>query len=618
MSRKRKIRKWFSLMLAFALLVTSIQAFDCTKIFAKQYTDNGCVLWVRDRARQIGITLPGTGKNEFGLFGANNFWRTLNYSKGNEPAQYALAVWKYTTGDLRNYGHVAFVESVDGNNVTITEGGCPSNYIYNGNQGVRRETIPKSSMEGHGGDTGFLGYIYLKGTPAPREHDPEGWLDSAWTAPGQLTVSGWALDRDNAGKAIKVHIYIGDRARTGSTAEVHVVRADQYRDDVGKSIGCGYYHGFSATINTNKTGNQTIYAYGINIDSNGNDNGKNNPELYGAKSVNIPPKINYSVNTGSASDIKNKKATISGSLSPAGNANSWGFYAGTSENEMKKYTVSASSTNSANMKAQIGDYMTLKPGTKYYYRTWAWVNDQEKKGSVNSFVTTAVKPEIPELKVSADSKDIGIGDAPEFSWKAVDQADYYKLYLYDEDGQIVQKSDKITGTKYAFGAVEADGEYSACIEAYNEVGTKGKSEVASFTVHPDVTVKFMDADSFVDAGDDYEPAVLSEQKVHYGKSATKPADPQHKGYTFSKWVGNYSSVKEDAVVKAEYKINQYKVTYIDSVTNEELGSEKVTYYSAANPVDYTVATGYKKTGYDGWDKDYKHITEDTKLYTCFG
>lgn len=615
---RRRIRKWLSVIFVFAIVMSSIQSFDCTKIFAADYSTAGCVSWVKDRARQIGITLPGTGKNEFGLFGANNYWRTLNYSKGSEPAQYALAVWKYTSGAYRNYGHVAFVESVDGNNVTITEGGCPKNYSYNGHTGARRKTVSKSSMEGLGGCTGFYGYIYLRGTPAPREYDPEGWLDSVSTAPGQITVNGWALDRDNSGKAIKVHIYIGDRVRTGHNAEVHCITANKYRDDVGKTIGCGYYHGFSETINTGKTGVQTIYAYAINVDQNGNDNGKNNPELYGSKTVNIPQKISYSVNTGSASDLKNKKAVISGSLSPAGNANSWGFYAGTSENEMKKYTVSASSTNSANMKAQVGNYVTLKPGTKYYYQTWAWVNDQEKKGSVSSFVTTAVKPEIPELKVSVDSKDIGVGDAPEFSWKAVDQADYYKLYLYDENGQAVQESDKITGTKYAFGAVDADGEYSACIEAYNEVGTKGKSEIVSFTVHPDVTVKFMDADSFVDAGDDYEPEVLSEQKVHYGKSATKPADPLHKGYTFSKWVGNYSAVKEDAVVKAEYKINQYKVTYIDSVTNEELGSEKVTYYGSANPVDYSVETGYKKTGYDGWDKDYKHITEDTKLYTCFG
>lgn len=455
---------------------------------------------------------------------------------------------------------------------------------------------------------------YIYGSAQPADRVPTGCLDSVEAAPGQVTVSGWCFDADCTSKAVGIHVYIDGPAGTGKFFGSGIANLEG--SDVNRAHGCGNYHRFRFTINTSYTGNHSIWVHGLDIDRNGNAV-DNNPS-FGSKSVNIPQKINYSVNTGSVSDIKNKKATISGSLSPAGNANSWGFYAGTSENEMKKYTVSASSTNSANMKAQIGDYMTLKPGTKYYYRTWAWVNDQEKKGSVNSFVTTAVKPEIPELKVSADSKDIGIGDAPEFSWKAVDQADYYKLYLYDEDGQIVQKSDKITGTKYAFGAVEADGEYSACIEAYNEVGTKGKSEVASFTVHPDVTVKFMDADSFVDAGDDYEPAVLSEQKVHYGKSATKPADPQHKGYTFSKWVGNYSSVKEDAVVKAEYKINQYKVTYIDSVTNEELGSEKVTYYSAANPVDYTVATGYKKTGYDGWDKDYKHITEDTKLYTCFG
>ena len=610
MSRKMR-KKIQAIMLVFAMVISVFQGIPGLKIdwapksqafswtVAAEYdnlpfaTKNNCVAFARYKVP----SLPG------GLWNLADKKRIIN---SYNPVAGAIAIMYQRVNAKVNYGdtvgHVAYVESVNGGKITTLDGGAGGAHIY------RAKGTPV--------ELGVIGYYVPNHIET--EHDPEGYFDDITSSPGQITVRGWALDRDNTSKAIKVHIYIGDRARSGSTAEVHVIRADQYREDVGRTIGCGYYHGFSATINTSKTGTQNVYAYAINIDKNGNDNGKNNPELQTHKMLGIPAKINYSVNTGSASDIKNKKAVISGSLSPAGNANSWGFYAGTSENEMKKYTVSASSTNSANMKAQIGDYVTLKPGTKYYYQTWAWVNDQEKKGSVSSFVTTAVKPEIPELKVSVDSKDIGVGDAPEFSWKAVDQADYYKLYLYDENGQAVQESDEITGTKYAFGAVDADGVYSACIEAYNEVGTKGKSEIVSFTVHPDVTVKFMDADSFVDAGDDYEPEVLSEQKVHYGKSATKPADPQHKGYTFAKWVGNYSAVKEDAVVKAEYKINQYKVTYIDSVTNEELGSEKVTYYSSANPVDYSVETGYKKTGYDGWDKDYKHITEDTKLYTCFG
>lgn len=332
----------------------------------------------------------------------------------------------------------------------------------------------------------------------------------------------------------------------------------------------------------------------------------------------VQPVVTYTVNTGSATNIKNKDAQISGSLSPNGNANSWGFYIGTSENNMTKCTVSVASTASGNMSAQIAKYYNLRPGTKYYYRTWAWVNDQEKKGNVGSFTTTSVKPDIPVVKTDSKSKDIGIGDAPSISWKETDQADSYKVYLYDGDGEMIQTAENITGTKYAFKALEVSGTYTARVESVNEMGSKGLSEATEIEVHPDVTVKFMNADSFVDVDEDYEPEIVSEQQVHWGKSANKPADPSHTGYTFKKWDGNYSNVKEDTIVKAVYDIKQYTVKYIDSETKEVLKKEKVDYYSAGNPAEYNVPTGYVKTGYDGWDKDYKCITEDVDLYTCIG
>ncbi len=135
---------------------------------AKDYTNGGCVQWVKDRtASVLGIMLPPTGMNEFGLYGANNYWRTLNYNKGSEPAKYSLAVWKYNNAGANSnygkYGHVAFVEDVSGNNVTVTEGGC-SGYSYAGNTGVIHRTVSKSKMATLGGCSGFYGYIYLTGS----------------------------------------------------------------------------------------------------------------------------------------------------------------------------------------------------------------------------------------------------------------------------------------------------------------------------------------------------------------------------------------------------------------------------------------------------------------------
>ena len=444
--------------------------------------------------------------------------------------------------------------------------------------------------------------------------EPQGYVDKIEALHGQVNVVGWTFDRDSINTSIKVHVYVGGPAGSG---EVHVIRANAERTDVNNVHGTGNYHGFNVTIPTEKTGIQDVYIYAINVDRNGNDNGLNNP-LIGHGKVNILPKINYKVNTVNADKINNTSAVISGSLSPAGTAASWGFYLGENGTDMKYYTVSSSATPSAGMSASTAAFEKLKPGTAYCYQVWANVNNQIKKGGIQFFWTTAVKPEIPVLRVDAKSKEIGIADAPSVSWKDVDQAEYYRLRLYGPDGELVEESEEVTGTKYAFKAVERDGTYTASIEAYNSVGSKGESQRAEIVVHPDVTVEFRNADTFVDVGEDYEPEVLSEQKVHWGKDALKPAEPSHTGYTFTKWDGVYTGVKEDTVVKAVYTINTYNVTFIDSLTSKELGRQKVEYYSAASPVEFDVPTAYKKTGYDGWDKNYKCITEDTTLYSCIG
>ena len=93
--KKRTRRSIGSVILAATLIVSMF--FGCftqkKNCAAKDYTNGGCVQWVKDRAQSVlGITLPATGMNEFGLYGANNYWRTLNYDKGSEPAKYALAV----------------------------------------------------------------------------------------------------------------------------------------------------------------------------------------------------------------------------------------------------------------------------------------------------------------------------------------------------------------------------------------------------------------------------------------------------------------------------------------------------------------------------------------------
>lgn len=326
---------------------------------------------------------------------------------------------------------------------------------------------------------------------------------------------------------------------------------------------------------------------------------------------------NYQITTCGATNISNNDARILGSMSPAGNVNSWGFYVGPNTGAMAKITVSGQ-TYSGNMGCNIGNYYKLNYGTTYYYKIWAVVNGQEKQGGVGSFRTTATKPDIPTLKIASNYQNIGLESSATVNWNATRNTKYYKAYLYNSDNELIETSGQVMGTKYAFKAAQKVGTYHAKVEAYNEVGTKGQSNEVSFTVHPDVTVTFVDADSFVDVPVGTEPVELGKQTIHYGGTANAPADPEHTGYTFKKWSKSFSNVKEDIVVKAEYQINRYTVRYVDSTTQEVLGTEEVDYYSSANPVDFKMPMGYVKTGYDGWDKDYKCITANTTLNTCIG
>ncbi|SFC24982.1 signal peptide-containing protein, YSIRK family [Streptococcus gallolyticus] len=152
------------------------------------YRDGGCVLWCNNRVKELlGITLPPTGISPSGVAGASNWWYTLSgYSKGNEPAKYALAIWRYTTvSGYENYGHVAFVEEVNGDTVTISQGGVYGAY-WNGNLGVSYKNYSKSQVANIART--FLGYVYLKEKPvvAIKRYD----VDKLSASVGQTISNG--------------------------------------------------------------------------------------------------------------------------------------------------------------------------------------------------------------------------------------------------------------------------------------------------------------------------------------------------------------------------------------------------------------------------------------------
>ena len=100
---------------------------------------------------------------------------------------------------------------------------------------------------------------------------PFGFLDSATTAPGAVTVSGWALDPDTTAP-INVHVLVD------GVPQQFV--ADRPRPDVGRVFGLGDAHGYTVTVPATP-GARTVCVVAINTPTGPN------PQL-GCRSVTVP------------------------------------------------------------------------------------------------------------------------------------------------------------------------------------------------------------------------------------------------------------------------------------------------------------------------------------------
>lgn len=559
------------------------------------------------------------GKKHYGSFGDCNGFGTGVVIKGTDGRIYHYAHMLGESIPSKVYKG-ATVEKGQIIGQVGTTGNSTGNHLHfaissHGDKYYENLVNPKGST-----------FSYSKSKPGFNQY-PFGFIGKCSTGAGTLTVRGWAYDPDNKGKTINVRVYYKKSDNTYQF--IGTGPANLVNETADKKFKCGKKHAFIFTLDTTKfpKGKKEIYITGVNIDKSGKAAGSNAFLTKGSSAVTsvsfIEKKAAYKVVTGDAKNVLNTSATISGKTEPPGTVNSWGFYLGISESDMNshKYPVALKPTSSANMSAQVANYTKLQPGRKYFYKIYANIGGKEVVASnYNTFQTTTVKPDIPQLKVDSKTEEIGIGDSPIFNWAKVNNAEYYKLYVYDEAGNEIKTVDNITGETCSIEAIQEAGTYTACIESYNSVGTKGKSEEVSFIVHPNVNVTFMDADSFADVDPEtYTPEVLGTSEVAWGHDAELPAKPSHNGYTFTGWSDESKAVKEDVTVVAEYERNTYTVTFVDSKTGDTIGeSQKVSYFKAANPPDFSVESGYAKLGYNGWDKDYNCITEDTTMYTCVG
>ena len=105
---------------------------------------------------------------------------------------------------------------------------------------------------------------------------------------------------------------------------------------------------------------------------------------------------------------------------------------------------------------------------------------------------------------------------------------------------------------------------------------------------------------------DWDGAIIKTEQVISGGFATVPTDPIREGYTFIGWDKDFSNVIENMTITAIYKINRYRVDFLDW-DNTILKSDSVDWNTSATAPSDPLREGYT---FIGWDKDYHNITED--------
>ncbi len=187
---------------------------------------------------------------------AGDWYGKTTYPTGTEPRVGSIICLKYPWGD-----HVAFVEAFDKKTIYTTD---------SDNEAVLGVTYKEDQYKSYWAQTPIkrdsstiVGYIYLDELATSACQDPRGYLDAAVGGEGTVRVAGWAIDDDAPDEALEIHVYVGGpSAEEGGEGHRFIWANIQREEEVGK-------HGFDATFETEKRGNQPVYVYAINATSAG-------------------------------------------------------------------------------------------------------------------------------------------------------------------------------------------------------------------------------------------------------------------------------------------------------------------------------------------------------------
>lgn len=209
------------------------------------------------------------------------------------------------------------------------------------------------------------------------------------------------------------------------------------------------------------------------------------------------------------------------------------------------------------------------------------------------------KPSTPTINVNKTG-DVAVGDTVTVSWSAANATSYDVTFT----GAATLSNTTKTSQTYT---LSNPGTYSVTVNAKNSSGTAYAQKNAFINAHSPSTVTFKD----------YNGRVLNTQKVKWNASAVAPDIPSREGYTFIGWDKGLNNIKSDTVITAQYKINTYKIKFVD-YNNNTIKEQTVNYLGNVTPPDESSVP--LKDGYvfKSWDSTkYNNVKEDATIRAIY-
>lgn len=203
-------------------------AYNSSNIFTKCGYKGQCTWFTYGRVlEKLGIALP----SEF-YGNAVDWWyanaRDKIYSYGYEPKANSIIIWG---GGSRGYGHVGFVEKVEGDTVYFNEG----NFSVRGSYDGSMKFLSKEAIRNRG-NLFLKGYIYVSGGSSSNNVTPVSTKDEPVIKTGTVNISSSSSRLNIRNSASTSSSVIGSLSK-GASVSIVAVSGDWYKIKYNSSYG---------------------------------------------------------------------------------------------------------------------------------------------------------------------------------------------------------------------------------------------------------------------------------------------------------------------------------------------------------------------------------------------